>query len=254
MNKKLYLGILIASVFMVSCSKETETFETDIPSDYFSFQKGKYIIYDLDSTLFVNFGQKDTVVSYEAKDVVDEEVTDNTQRKAWRILRYLRPAGSTNEADWKPNMTYLAIPNQNSVEIIENNLRYQKLIGPVKEGFSFKANTFLPSKPFESIYSFSVDEDIQSWESTYENVGVPEILNGLSFDETVFIRQVEDSVNVPIEISDSYAYKILWNEQYAKGIGMISKNVEMWEYQPPTSGQPGFRTGFGLSMRIKSHN
>jgi hypothetical protein len=254
MIKKLYLSSIILAAFMVSCSKETETLQADTPSDYFSFQKGKYILYDLDSTLFINFGQKDTVVSYEVKDVVDEEVTDNLQRQAWRIIRYIRPSGSTSEADWTPNLTYLAIPTRNSVEIVENNLRYQKLIGPVKEGFIYKANTYLPSKPFESIYSFSVDEDIQSWESMYENVGMPESYNGLNFDETVTIRQVEDSVNVPIDIPDSYAYKILWNEQYAKGIGMISRNVEMWEYQPPTSGQPGFRTGFGVKMRIKNHN
>lgn len=239
---------------MVSCSKETETLQAEKPTDYFNFQKGRYIIYDLDSTLFVNFGQKDTVVRYEAKDVVDEQITDNTQRQGWRIIRYLRPAGSTNEADWKPNLTYFAVPTNNSVEIIENNLRYQKLIGPVKEGFIFKANTYLPSKPFESIYSFSVDEDIQSWESMYENVGLSDSYNGLEFDHTITIRQVEDSVNVPVEVPDSYAYKILWNEQYALGIGMISKNVEMWEYQPPTSGQPGFRTGFGVKMRIKNHN
>ena len=254
MKKKLYLSSIILAAFMVSCSKETETLQADTPADYFSFQKGKYIIYDLDSMLFVNFGQKDTVVSYEAKDVVDEQVTDNLQRPAWRIIRYLRPAGSTSEADWKTNITYIAIPTRNSVEIMENNLRYQKLIGPVKEGFIFKANTYLPSKPFEGAYSFSVDEDIQSWESMYENVGMPDSYNGMDFDETVTIRQVEDSVNVPIDIPDSYAYKILWNEQYAKGIGMISRNVEMWEYQPPTSGQPGFRTGFGVKMRIKNHN
>ncbi len=237
-----------------SCKKETATFEADTAKEYFSLQKGKYILYDLDSTVFINFGQQDTVIHYEARDLVDEQVTDNLQRPAWRIIRSLRKPGSTNEADWTPVMTYLIVEAGNNIEVVENNLRFNKLVSPVKEGYTWRANTYLPSKPFESSYSFSVDEDIQYWESIYENVGQPVEINGKTYDSTVSIFQVEDSVNVPVEIPDSYGYKILWNEQYAKGIGMVSKNIEMWEYQPPTSGQPGFRTGFALSMRIKDHN
>lgn len=240
-------------LILVSCSKETENYVSDSPSDYFNLQPGKYAIYDLDSTVFVNFGQYDTVIHYEAKDLVDAEIQDNNQRRGWRIIRYLRKPGESDDA-WVPSGTYMIIPTANTIELVENNFRYLKLITPVKEGVTWKANSYLPSKPFASIYAFSVDEDIQYWPSTYENVGMPATVNGLDFDSTLTIRQVEDSVNVPVTIPDSYAYQILWNEQYAKGVGMISRNIKMWEYQPPTMGQPGFRTGFEVSMRIKSYN
>lgn len=253
-NYTLYSLFVFIGFVLISCEKETETLDASVATDYMQLEKGKYIIYDLDSTIFINFGQEDTVIRYEAKDMVDEEITDNLQRPAWRIIRSLRTAGSTNESDWKPVMTYMIVKAGNNIEVVENNLRYLKLVSPVKEGYTWKANTYLPSKPFEAGYSFSVDEDIQYWESMYENVNQPLNINGLQLDNTLTINQVEDSVNVPVEIPDSYGYKIVWNEQYAQGIGMVSKNVEMWEYQPPTSGQPGFRTGFAISMRIKSHN
>lgn len=253
-NYTLLSLFVLFLITMVSCEKETEIINEPTASEYVTLEKGKYIIYELDSTIFINFGQEDTVIRYEAKDMVDEEITDNLQRPAFRIIRSIRNAGSTNENDWKPVMTYMIVQAGNNIEVVENNLRYLKLVSPVREGYTWKANTFLPSKPFEAGYSFSVDEDIQYWESMYENVGQPLDINGLHLDNTLTIRQVEDSVNVPVEIPDSYGYKIVWNEQYAQGIGMVSKNVEMWEYQPPTSGQPGFRTGFAISMRIKSHN
>lgn len=239
---------------MAACSKETATVEASRAKDYFNLEKGRYITYDLDSMKFVNFGQDDTVIHYEAKDVVDEQITDNSQRPAWRIIRYLRPAGSTNESQWKPSMTYMIVEAGNNIEVIENNLRFVKMVSPVKENYTWRANTHLPFKPFDAMYSFSMDEDIQYWESVYEGVGESTTINGLNLDNTVMIRQVEDSVNVPIEFVESIGYKVVWNEQYARGIGLISKNVEMWEYQPPTGGQAGFRTGFAVSMKIRDHN
>jgi hypothetical protein len=68
------------------------------------------------------------------------------------------------------------------------------------------------------------------------------------------VLQVADSSNVPIEFPDGLAYKNYWIEQYAKNVGLIYKEVVMWEYQPPNSGNPGFTSGFGLKMTIIDHN
>src|SRR5688500_9153731 len=133
--KHLCFTFFIA-LFLFSCSKETDNFQSEQVSEYFSLEPGKYIRYYLDSTRFINFGQEDTTVRYQAKDVVDTSITDNLGRQAWRIIRYLRDAESTNEADWKPSLTYMIVLTREGVEVIENNFRTLKLKLPITEGFN----------------------------------------------------------------------------------------------------------------------
>jgi hypothetical protein len=217
-------------------------------------QTGKYIHYRLDSTIFVDFGQRDTVISYDAKDVVDGELTDNLGRQTFRVIRYLRDINSTTEDDYFAKLTYFITPTRESVELQEENLKFQKLRLPVNNGFSWHGNTFLPATPYFELYQFSNDEDINVWDYTYMNVNEPATINDNTYDSTVTVQQVADSSNVPIEFPDGLAYKNYWTETYAKNVGLIYKEVEMWEYQPPNSGNPGFRSGFGIKLSIIDHN
>ena len=250
----LFSGFLALAALLAACKKETATFNSDQPADYFSLQPGKYIIYDLDSIRFTNFGQADTVIHYQAKDLVDTLITDNLQRPSWRVIRYLRDAQSTSEADWKASMTYSIIPGNQSVEVVENNLRFLKVQLPITQGFTWHGNSYLPASPFESQYPFSNDEDIQFWDYDYAATRESVMVNDQTFDNTITISQVADSVNVPIEVPEMYAYRNHWTEQYAKGIGLIYREVSMWEYQPPNGPYPGYRVGFGINMRIREHN
>lgn len=43
-------------------------------------------------------------------------------------------------------------------------------------------------------------------------------------------------------------------EKYAKTIGLVYKELLMWEYQPNTSGVGGHTTGFGIKMTMIDHN
>jgi len=217
-------------------------------------QTGKYIHYRLDSTVFIDFGQRDTVVSYDAKDVVDGEVTDNLGRPTFRIIRYLRDVNSTDENDYFPKLTYFVTASRESIEVQEENLKFQKLRLPVNNGFSWHGNSFLPASPYFELYQFSNDEDISLWDYTYMNVNEQITINDNTFDSTVTVQQVADSSNVPIEFPEGLAYRNYWTETYAKNVGLVYKEVVMWEYQPPNSGNPGFRSGFGIKMSIIDHN
>lgn len=217
-------------------------------------QTGKYIHYRLDSMRFIDFGQRDTIVSYDAKDVVDGELTDNLGRQTFRVVRYLRDISSINEEDYSVKLTYFITPTRESVELQEENLKFQKLRLPVNNGFNWHGNSFLPAAPYFEIYQFSNDEDISTWDYTYTNVNEPVTINDNTYDSTVTVLQVADSSNVPIEFPDGLAYRNYWTETYAKNVGLIYKEVVMWEYQPPNSGNPGFRSGFGIKLTIIDHN
>lgn len=248
-----WCSLAVLLVIISSCEKETDDRQYDKPTDYYQLEIGKYIIYRLDSTRFINFGQDEDVVSYQAKDVVEGTTTDLLGRPAWRIQRYMRDINSTDDRDWKESMAYEVTPGENTLELYENNLRFIKIQGPVKEGHNWVGNGFLPDQPF-SQYEFTASVSIQFWDYTIDETGVTAEVNGKPYDNTVTITQVNDSSNVPVIDLGRIGQKTVWIEQYAKNIGLIYRDAVIWEYQPPIGSEPGKKVGFGIRLSILDHN
>jgi hypothetical protein len=246
-------GVLFLSVQLTGCDKKDDSYSADAVTDYMRLETGKYVIYRLDSTTFTNFGQKDTTVSYQAKEIVEGPVTDNLGRAGWRIVRYLRPLNSTSESDWRTNITYQVIPSQSNIELNEGNFRYIKLVSPISNGRSWRGNGYLPDNPYKDLYEFSNDEDIQDWAYSYQDAGQPATFNNKDYDSTITVVQIADSSNVPVIDARVPASKTYSVETYAKHVGLVYKEFVMWEYQPATSVSP-YYTGFGLKMTIIDHN
>ncbi len=244
---KYFIGLFFISLFFISCKKEKENFTSESISDYYPLEVGKYITYNLDSTVFVNFGQKDTVIHYEAQDRVDAQITDNLGRPAYRIIRYIR---QDSLQDWIPNNTFSVIPTQNSIEYIENNFRYLKLELPVKQDFSWKGNSYLPSMAYAPAYDFASDFT-DGWDYIYDSIDVPLTINSLTFDSTIKVFEQDyftgDDPPLP---TTSYSEKTYAVEKYAKGVGLIYREYLHWEYQ----GVNKSYKGFGIKLSIIDHN
>lgn len=245
MLKKI-LPFLMIAVALVSCNKEKEDFQSANVSEYYPLQVGSHIDYDLDSTLFVNFGKKDTVVHYQARDLVDAQINDNLDRPAFRIIRYIRK----NEMDdWTPSETYMVTPLEQSVELTENNLRYIKLVAPVKQDFSWKGNSFIDT------YSTDLDLNyLDDWDYIYDSVDVPLTINSLSFDNTIKVFQRDEFLGQDPSIPGTqYAEKNFAYEKYAKGVGLIYKEFLHWEYQGAQPGRDAYYEGYGIRLTIRNH-
>ncbi len=243
--KKIVLSFLAGSLLIASCSKKTEVLDLGRIEDYNLQIVGKQITYKLDSTLFINFGTKDTVVSYFVKDSVVAQITDNLGRNAYRIFRYIR---KTATAPWQSSNTFMTVPVNNTVEFLENNLRFIKLKQPLRDGYSWKGNTYLDT--------YSLNSDIKymdDWDYTYENLNESIVLNGVTIDSTITVNQ-RDEVIGNIADPNSYSEKNLGIEKYAKGIGLVYRNFLHREYQPPTPGGGNYRIGYGVTMTMISHN
>jgi hypothetical protein len=241
------LLILCSGILLNGCKKQTESFTSAALSDYYPLQPGKYITYDLDSTVFINFGQNDTIIKYQVQDVADSQITDNTGRPAYRIIRYIRKDASQS---WSPNNTFMVVPADNSIEFVENNLRFQKLKLPVNEGFSWKGNSFIDTYSLNSEVKYLAD-----WDYTYDSVNVPLTVGTLNFDSTIKISQRDEFLgqdpNLP---GTQYAEKNYGVEKYAKSIGLIYKEFIHWEYQGEQPGKPGYYLGYGIKLSITDHN
>ncbi|MBS1737754.1 MAG: hypothetical protein JSS98_14290 [Bacteroidetes bacterium] len=233
-------------LFFASCKKQIDVLNTNPVADYFPLQVGNYINYNLDSTLYVNFGQTQIIASYQVQDRVDALITDNLGRPTYRIIRYQR---KTDADPWVANNTFMATPSENDLEYVENNLRFIKLHAPVMQDFSWKGNRY--------INTTGIDPDLRymdDWDYVYDSVGYPLKINTLQFDSTikVFERNQFDG-DPPSPTSTGYAEKTYSIEKYAKGVGLIYREFLHWEYQPPSSPFPGY-TGYGVKLTITGHN
>ena len=245
MRKLFLLATIITAVIFSACKKSTEDFQTSPVSDYYPLAVGKYISYSLDSTVFINFGTKDTVINYQVKHQVDALITDNLGRPAYRIIRYIRKTAAN---PWVPDNTFMAVPTEFSVEFIENNMRFIKMKAPVRNGFSWKGNSYIDT------YSLNSDvKYLDDWDYTYDSLNTTISLAALTVDSTLKVDQRDEVIGNP-NAPNSYSEINQGAERYAKGLGLVYRNFLHVEYQPPTPGRGGYRQGYGVKMTMIDHN
>ncbi len=242
----------IAAILLFSCNKKEELV-TDSLSDYLPLVTGKYITYRLDSMVFTNFGRTTEIHKYQVKHQVDALITDNLGRPAYRVFRYIRDSAGTQA--WQPSGSYFITPLDNQVELTEDNLRFIKLHLPFRDGFSWKGNRYLPTDPYGPLYNFSNDDNMEDWDYHYN--GQPGSFSYMNnnYSNVYSVEEVDESFNVPITNTGAYAARSRAVENYSKGIGLVYRQYELWEYQPNTGGAGGpYKTGFGITLWMIDHN
>lgn len=245
MKKVLLLLIIATALIFSSCKKSDEILDTATVSEYSPLQVGKYISYNLDSTVFINFGAKDTVIKYQVKHQVDALITDNLGRPAYRIIRYIR---KTTANPWVPDNTFMAVPTAFALEFVENNMRFLKLKGPIKDGYSWKGNSYIDTYSLGSTVKY-----LDGWDYTYESTNIAQTIGTFTLDSTLQVAQRDEIIGNPSD-ANSYSETNFGEEKYAKGIGMVYRNFLHVEYQPPTPGRAGYKQGYGVLMTMIDHN
>lgn len=247
--------IAITSTVIISCD-EKEELATEQLSDYLPLAVGKYITYRLDSTVFTAFGSVTEVHKYQVKHQVEALLSDNAGNPLYRVHRYIRDSAGTQS--WQPmnSATYFITPLSDQVESSEDNLRVIRLHLPIKDGFSWKGNKYLPPNPYGATYNnFSNDDNMAEWDFYYDGGSSSFSYNGINYSNVFTVEKEDDLFNVPVNNLSSIAYKTRSVDRYSKGIGLIFQEYTMWEYQPPTTpGGNGSTSGFGITMWMIDHN
>jgi|GEM_PF-374950 len=184
---------------LFSCTKKTDTFQTDSINDYLQLAAGKYITYRIDSTVFTNFGRNTEIHSYQVKHVIESKITDNLGRPSYRVYRYLRDTAGTTP--WVAAGSYFITPLDNQLEVIENNLRFIKMHAPIIKDYKWRGNAYLGDAPYSSLFSFTNDDEMDLWDYKYENINDVFKYNQTNLSNVVDVLQVDekfslDTVNV----------------------------------------------------------
>ncbi|HMJ45834.1 MAG TPA: hypothetical protein VK498_00795 [Ferruginibacter sp.] len=246
--KKITAALLIILLIHFSaCNKSEQYISSATIQDYSPLAVGKYISYNLDSIVTVNFGSGFVIRNYQVKYQVDELITDNLGRPAYRIIRYIRKTVSN---PWQPDATFMAVNTGTSLEFVENNLRFIKLKFPVRNGYAWKGNSFIDTQSGNSELIY-----LDNWDYEYDSVGVRTTIGTFNLERTLIVKQQDELIGDPADPLQ-YSEKNYAVEKYAEGIGMVYHNFFHSEFQPARNGMAAhFKDGsYGIILTMIDHN
>ena len=246
--KKIFL--LIPFTFLIflfsACKKTNENFQTASIKDYAPFAVGKFITYRLDSLVYINFGASAVTRSYEVKYLVEAQTSNpDSMKTSFRITRYIRKNAPNA---FQPDATFEAVYINNSLEFVENNLRFIKLKLPIRNEYSWKGNSYIDTYSLNSEVRF-----LDDWDYIYDSVSVPQTIGTYMLENTITVNQRDEVIGNPSD-PNSYSEINKGVEKYAKGIGLVYRFFFHNEYQPPTAGRGGYFQGYGITLTMIDHN
>ncbi len=202
MLKRILFLIAFVSLLWVSCTKENNAPAIDLQSEFYPLRVGSVYIYDVDSTAYDDFiGQcKGTSVNYkfQLKDTVADTFMDLSGHVNYRIERYRRV---TIKDAWRIQQVYSRNKTSRAGEEFINNQRFVRLVFPPSRGAYWNGN----SKNTIGKQEYIIEEGI-----------LPLMINSLSFDSTVTVKEIEDFNLIHEDLAKS---------TYAKNIGLVQKVV-----------------------------
>lgn len=196
--------MVVISVAVFSCKKKKEPVKQDLGEAYYPPTVGRYVVYNVDSTVYDELFFKPTYSKYQIKEKIEEEFTDNQGRPALKLIRYIKKFDSvipysampwTIKDVWQVNVT------SKNVEIVEENIRFVKLIFPVKENGTWNGN---------------VTNTMDEWQYKYSYMNNTETIGGINFEKVALVTQKD----FPTLISRQY-----YVEKYAKDVGLVYREI-----------------------------
>jgi hypothetical protein len=245
MNRK-FLPLLILAAFisvaLFSCRKETDNRYTgDVNKAYFPLDFGRYVVYDVDSTLWDDFLQVRSLHRYQMMYTVADTFRDNENRLSYRMDVRIRNADTL---PWKTHRVIYVTPTDTRLELVEGNVRYIKQVYPIADNIEWQGNSMIPTGDQDFQYLFN-------WIYKYSGYTKPYNNGRILFDNTVKVSHVDEVQNDPELMPTAYAYKTFSEEVYAFNVGMVYREMTHWIYDPT---QVHFRKGYSVTMRAVDHN
>ena len=249
-------------LLLLSSCKRTETLESLTLDELVPLKVGKYITYRLDSLVFTNAGKITETHRYRVRHTIDRQSVDNQNRPTWVVVTHI--TDSLGVGPWIQNGTYTITQVDKKLEVTENNLRVIKLNLPTVQDFTWKGNTYLPDRPYNPEFPISIDANMSLWEFKFETVNASETIAGNQLNDVTTVFHIDESENVPMVTDTSFASRELSLEKYAKNVGLVFREFQLWENQPRprTTGTPPnivttydpVRIGFGVKMWMIDKN
>ena len=204
MKKNLFITLIIC-IGCVACTKKTSESNSNVLGlDYYPITAGKFIVYEVDSTVYTYLTRDTIHYKFLLKEKIADSFIDNTGQTAIRLERFVKKYDLKKPYDslqWAIRDVYMINANNKSIQAVENNLRFTKIIFPVQSNVTWNGNA---------------NNNLEQQLYKYSYIDNPEKINKTNFDNVLLIIQKEFHPKV----LDYY-----YVEKYAKGFGLVYKEI-----------------------------
>jgi hypothetical protein len=246
---KYTLLFLLPLIGIMACQEETiNVSNADKGLAYYPLNVGKYWTYTYDSVIFDNKGIDKYTFSGYIKEEITEVISKSDAETKYKLTKYWKKKVEDN---WK--LTDVESITQTDSKIIktEENLPFIKMIFPNNNNESWNGNAMFDENIVIMIYGEPL-KIYQAWKYKIENKGA-----SIDFDnkkyEGLTVVQVDNSRDVKPSIFDK-RYSV---EYFAKDIGMVRKEMKIYDTQNPKTGLPWedyAQKGYSLVQQLIEHN
>ena len=247
MNKKFLPAILLLvsfSAIFFSCTKESDNkYGNDLSRGYYPLALGRYVVYDVDSTIWDDYNQVKTIHKYQMRYTIADTFFDNSNRKSYRIDVHIR---NNDSLPWKTHRVIEVTPTNTGLEYTEANIRFIKMIFPVANDLEWKGNALIPAGDQDYDY-------FQNWTYKYSGHEQPFNNGKVYFDNTITVNETDERLGDPEASPYNYAYLTYAKEVYGFDIGMVYREMTHWVYEGKPN-QTSYRRGYSVVMRAVDHN
>ena len=216
MKNLLLFGLLVFVAF--ACKKKTED-PPDVGYAYAPENIGKYIVYDVDSTIYDDFFDDTIYYKYRIKEKLEEVFMDNQGRKAIKLVRYIKKYNDTVSYDniaWTVKDVWNYTRTATTLEVVEEDIRFTKIIFPIKEDATWNGNA---------------NNTLGEWEYEYTYSDRTETINGTAFDNVLMVTQKDDK-------NKNAIHREYYVEKYAKDVGLVYREIKDLRASVVISGIP----------------
>lgn len=236
MKQSLQIVLILGVIGLFSCSKkEVPDPVSTLGLDYYPLQIGKYVIYQVDSTVYTDLPKDTVIYNYQLKEKISAQFEDPQGGVTYRLERFVRFSNASNNYEgqaWRKFDVWAIRPSNRLIELQENNLRFVRLIFPIQLNGSWDCNK-----------TNTLAEQFCRYEAINETIKV----NQLNLENTITVAQL-NSVNL-IEAHTA-------SEKYGKGIGLVSKEYAHVQGKKVEAGKTVFErieNGLIYKQTILSH-
>lgn len=202
----------LAVVVILSCSKETQPVdESTFGYDFFPITKGKSWIYASDSIIYDNGGTKIDTFSSFIKEEVGDSFVDETGITVYKLNRFFKR--NANDI-WSRTNTWTTYTDKTRAIRTEENLKFIKLVFPLKKGLRWDGNVFLDEDIKIDVAGESI-EAYKNWKHKIEEIDENFNFNGTDV-KSVRVNLVDDA---------SIIDRRKVTEYYGQGIGLLKKEM-----------------------------
>lgn len=254
MKNKFLPFLSLAVIFTVSffsCKKpDAEPILGDETARYIPLQAGKFITYNVDSTIWYDTACVSLVKHYQVMYTIADTFTDAQARKSYRVETRIRQLTSDQ---WQMQDVFYITKTDVNLEWAQNDLTFIKMVFPVKNNATWNGNVHIPAADADLKY-------FDGWNYYYSNVGESFNAGQVVYPNTVIVNQVDRVENDPEAQPYAFGSRTYGKEVFADGIGMVYREYIRWTYDPKAwfnndPNQPNrCRRGVGVVMRAVDHN